>query len=239
LAGIRNSNHFGAAGYFCNIAAERGFVSLVSTVAPASMPPHGGMEAYFGTNPIAIGLPNRERPHIILDIATTVGARGKIREAARKGKPIPEGWAIDKDGKMTTDAKAALDGLVLPMAGHKGSGLALVIEHLAGVSTGSAFGPDVVLQYDDDPTPANVGHSLIVYRPEALMPIEEYRQRTSRFCDELHAIKPAKGFARVVTPGEPEFENERQVMELGVEVDAPLREQLAEIEQYTGCRLAI
>lgn len=237
LAGIRNSNHFGAAAYYCNIAAERGYVSMICTVAPPSMPPYGGMEAYFGTNPLAVGLPNKKRPHIILDMATTVAARGKIREAARKGEPIPEGWAIDKDGNTTTDAQAALDGLVLPMCGHKGSGLALVVEHLAGVSTGSAFGLEVVMQYGDDPTPANVGHSLIVYKPEALMPIEEYRQRTSRFCDELHAIKPARGFTRVMIPGELEFENERKIMELGVEIDEPLREQFAEIEQYTGCQL--
>jgi LDH2 family malate/lactate/ureidoglycolate dehydrogenase len=133
LAGIRRSNHFGAAGYYCNIAAERGYISMICTVSAANMPPYGGMEAYFGTNPLGVGLPNKKRPHIILDIATSIAAKGKIREAARKGEKIPLGWAIDKDGNQTDDPIAAIDGLVLPMAGHKGSGLALVIEHLAGV----------------------------------------------------------------------------------------------------------
>ena len=237
LAGIKNSNHFGAAGYYSNIAAEKGNVCIICTVGPPNMPPFGGAEPYFSTNPLSVGMPNIKRPHIILDMATSMAAKGKIREAARKGEPIPEGWAIDKDGNPTTDAQAAVDGLVLPMAGHKGSGLALVIEHLAGVSTGSGFGTDVVMQYGDDPTPANVGHSLIVYKPEALLTREIYEQRMERFCSELHAIRPAKGFHHVMLPGEKEFENEQVIMEKGIEVDEALRNQLTEIEQLTGCKL--
>jgi LDH2 family malate/lactate/ureidoglycolate dehydrogenase len=237
LAGIKNSNHFGAAGYFCNIAAEKGYVSMICTVGPANMPPYGGMAPYFSTNPLAVGLPCIKRPHVILDIATAMAAKGKIREAARKGEPIPEGWAIDKDGNPTTDAKAALDGLVVPMSGHKGSGLALIIEMLAGVSTGSGFGLDVVMQYGDDPTPANVGHSLIVYKPEALLPKDEYNKRVQRICDDIHAIKPAKGFTGVMLPGEKEFENEIKIKESGIEIDAELRAQLAEIEELSGIKL--
>ena len=239
LAGIKNSNHFGAAGYYTNLAAEKGYVAMICTVGPANMPPFGGMEAYFSTNPLSVALPNTRRPHIVLDMATSMAAKGKIREAARKGLPIPEGWAIDKDGNATTDAQAAIDGFVMPMSGHKGSGLALVIEHLAGVSTGSGFGTEVTMQYGDDPTPANVGHSLIVYKPEALLPIDVYEQRMARFCNELHAIKPAKGFDHVMLPGEKEFETEQKIMDQGIEVDDALLKQFAEIEQMTGCKLSV
>ena len=101
-AGIRNSNHFGAAGYYCDIAAGKGYASMICSVGPPNMPPFGGMEAYFSTNPLAIGIPCARRPHIVVDMATSIASKGKIREAARKNEPIPPGWAIDSKGEPTT-----------------------------------------------------------------------------------------------------------------------------------------
>ena len=231
---IKNSNHFGAAGYYCNLAAEQGFGMLISTVAPPNMPPFGSAEAYFGTNPFAIGMPRKERPHIIVDIATSVAAKGKIRECARKGLPIPEGWAIDVDGNPTTDAQKAIDGLVLPMAGHKGSGIALAIEYLAGVLSGSAYGRDVVMQYGDDPTPANVGHSIIVFDPIAFMDEETYEARLENFCEELRGLKLAKGFEKILLPGEVELLKENRTLEDGIEMDEKLYKDFCDVAAYTG-----
>lgn len=234
-AAIYSSNHMGALGYYSDIAAKKGFITMIYTVGPANMPPFGGMEPYFSTNPLAIGIPSPDGQHIILDMATSMAAKGRIREAARKGEKIPEGWAIDKDGNPTTDAQAAIDGLVLPMSGHKGSALALTVEFFAGVLSGSAFGTEVVMQYGDDPTPANVGHLLIALKPEGFLPSEIYASRMQRFCLELRAIQPAKGFEKVLLPGDKERVTARQVMEQGISLDDTLLKQLKEIAAESGC----
>jgi len=226
VAAVRRSNHFSAAGYYVNQLADRGYIALLCTVGPPNMPPYGGMEAYFSTNPIAIGLPCAEKPNLVVDMATSVAAKGKIRAAARRGEPIPEGWAIDKDGNPTTDAQKAIEGLVIPMAGHKGSGLALAVEHLAGVATGSAFGRNVVMQYGDDPRPADVGHMLITIKVGALMEPEEYARRTQKLCDELRRIRPAPGFERVILPGEPEYLRKMAAERDGLEVDDDLWQKI-------------
>ena len=180
-------------------------------------------------------MPSPDGDHVIVDMATSVAAKGKIREAARKGEKIPEGWAIDKDGNPTTDAQAAIDGLVLPMCGHKGSALALAIEFFAGVLSGSAFGTEVVMQYGDDPQPANVGHLLLVLKPEGFMSSENYNSRMKRFCSELRAIRPAKGFEKVLLPGDKERITTRKIMEQGIDIDDTLLEQLKEIAAESGC----
>lgn len=234
VAAIKSGNHVGAVGYYCDMAARKGYVTVMFAVAPANMPPYGGMETYFGTNPISIGIPCPDGQHIIVDIATSVAAKGKVRNAARKGEPIPEGWAIDKDGNPTTDAQAAIDGLMLPFAAHKGSALALVVECFAGVMSGSAFGKDIIMQWGDDPRPADVGHFFITFKPESFMPIEDYNARILRFCSELRAIKPAKGFEKVILPGEAERIAAKAVIEDGIEIDDTLAKQFEEIAELVG-----
>jgi LDH2 family malate/lactate/ureidoglycolate dehydrogenase len=233
-AGIRSSNHMGALGYYADIAAKKGYITIICTVGPANMPPFGGMEPYFSTNPLAIGIPVPDGQPVIIDMATSMAAKGKIREAVRKGEKIPEGWAIDKDGNPTTNAQAAVDGLVLPMSGHKGSALALMIECFAGVLTGSTFGTEVVMQYGDDPRPANVGHWLIVFKPEGFLSTSVFKSRMKRFCSELRAIKPAKGFEKVLLPGDKERITTKKINEQGIEIDDALLEQLKEIANESG-----
>jgi len=234
-AAIHSSNHMGALGYYCDTAAEKGYITMIYTVGPANMPPFGGMEAYFSTNPLAIGIPSADGQHIIVDMATSMAAKGRIREAARKGEKIPEGWAIDKDGNPTTDAQAAIDGMVLPMSGHKGSALALAVEFFAGVLSGSAFGAEVVMQYGDDPAPANVGHLLIALNPAGFLPPDVYHSRMQRFCSELRSIKPAKGFEKVLLPGDKERIAVKTIMEQGISIDDVLLKQLKEIAAQSGC----
>ncbi|HZB88644.1 MAG TPA: Ldh family oxidoreductase, partial [Terracidiphilus sp.] len=135
-ATIRNSQHFGALSYYCNRAADQGMILLAMTNCEPAMSPAGGFEAFFGTNPIATSFPTGKSFHVKIDLATSIVARGNIVAASRKKQPIPEGWALDRDGQPTTDAQQALLGTVLTMAGHKGYALALMVEAFSGVLSG-------------------------------------------------------------------------------------------------------
>ncbi|SDF28790.1 Ldh family oxidoreductase [Sporolituus thermophilus] len=227
--GVNRSNHFGIAGYFCQQAANKGYITMVLTNGPPALPPWGGKEPYFGTNPIAFGLPRRHKPHIIVDMATAIAARGKIIEAAREGRPIPPGWALDRDGNPTTDAKAALDGVIMPIAGPKGYALSLAIEHLAGVLTVAGFGRQVAWQYSDSTEEANVGHLLLVLRPDAFGSLEVYFERTEQFCREIKAIAVAPGYGDIKLPGEREWERQQALLNGGIEISGALLAELAGI----------
>lgn len=229
VVGIKGSNHFGTAGFYCDIAAEKGFISMLVTNAPAALPPWGGKEAYFGTNPIAFGIPCRQRPHIIVDMATSIVARGKIIEAAKEGKSIPENWALDKDGNPTLDAKAAMEGVILPMAGPKGYALSLAVEHLAGVLTGAGFGRDIPWQYGGSDNAANVGHLLVLIKADAFGSADDYYRRTGRFTQEIHSIATMPQFTQIKLPGEREWEVEQIRLHQGIEIKRNLALELNDI----------
>ena len=235
-AGIKATNHFGAAGYYCDLAARRNYITLIMADSPPAIPPWGGKEAYFGTNPIAIGLPRRDEPPVVVDLATSVVARGKIISAAKKGEAIPEGWALDKDGMSTTSAAAAMAGSLLPMAGPKGYGLALVVEHMAGVLTGAAFGRDVPWQYNDKQEPGKVGNIIILIKADAFIGIEDYYERTERFCREIKDCEKATGVDEIYLPGERRRKLE-QAAAGGITVTGSLREELAAIAEQYGLSL--
>src|SRR5690606_8506819 len=135
--GVRGSNHFGTCAYYLNQAVEQDIIMMVLSNASQTMPPTGGVRPFIGTNPFSIGIPAGKYPPFIMDMATSVVARGKIIVAAQKGEPIPEGWAINKDGNPTTDAEKALNGSVLPMGGPKGYAISMFIDILCGVLTGA------------------------------------------------------------------------------------------------------
>lgn len=198
---IKHSNHFGAASYYCRQMCEHGLATVAFTNSPKGIPPWGGRQAYFGTNPIAFGFPYKDEP-ILVDLSSSVVARGKIILAAKSGEPIPEGWAIDKDGRATTSAEAALKGAVLPMAGPKGYAVALAVEMMAGILTGAAFGPHVGWIYDDETEPANVGHFFILVDIQKFMDIKQYEQRVEKMKEEVKGIPLAEGFDEILIPGE-------------------------------------
>jgi LDH2 family malate/lactate/ureidoglycolate dehydrogenase len=221
-AGIKGSNHFGAAGYYCDMGAKANCITIVLTDAPPASPPWGGKEAYFGTNPIAIGLPRRENMPVVLDLATSIVARGKIIEAAKQGEAIPEGWALNKEGLPVTNAQEALEGTLLPMAGPKGYALALAVEHLAGVLTGAAFGRDVAWQYGDKQSAANVGHIIIAMKADAFISLDNYHERTERFCREIKACEKAAGVSEIYLPGEREQILAQTLIKKGITVPESL-----------------
>lgn len=226
VIGVKNSNHFGAAGYYAELAAYENLISIGMTNAQAVMPPWGGKEPFFGTNPIAFGLPREGKPPIIADMATSVTARGKIIIAAQKGRAIPEGWAVDENGVPTTDAKKALMGMLLPMAGPKGYSLALAVDFLSGVLTGADFGCEVSA-YKNGVLTANIGHFFILLKTDLF--ISGYAERMETFCCGIKETKPADGIKEVFLPGEREHLTELRCREAGIPIAIEIIEDLKQL----------
>ncbi len=203
---VRRSSHFGISAFFVEQAIAAGMIGMVMTNAPANMPPHGGRQRFFGTNPVAFGVPcGAERP-VVLDMSTSVAARGKIVMLQKLGQPVPPGWAIDPDGNPTEESAAALAGAVLPMAGHKGAGLAFIIDVLCGVLAGAAFGPHIVDLYDAGDQAQNVGHFFLAFAVDAFMPLDTFTARMDQFVREVRAQPRQPGVDRIYVPGEWEYD---------------------------------
>lgn len=234
FVGVKNSNHFGTAAYFSRMAAERGCIGIATTNASPIMVPFGGAEPSLGTNPISIAIPAGEgKDPILLDMATSNVARGKILLAKKNGEPIPEGWAITKDGEPTTDAQEGLDGYVLPM-GPKGSGLAIMVDILTGVLTGAQFGKGIPRMYDDD-EPQQLGHFFGAINVEGFMGKDLFYDRLQDKVDETVNSKPIKGFDRVYMPGEIELEKKKNQEKEGIQISNEIFEEL----KNTGIRYGI
>lgn len=231
---VHHSNHCGAMSVYCEEAARRGMILLALTNSPPGIPPWGGREAYFGTNPIAWGFPRGANlPPLVIDLATSVVARGNIIQAARLHQPIPPGWAIDKDGNPTTDAQDALEGAVLPMAGGKGYALALAVEVLSGVLSGAGVGPGVKNPYTDFSGPSNVGHFFLALNPVAVAPFDAFTQRLLAMEEEVREV-PAVPGDRVRLPGDRgEYQRQRYLAE-GIPLDDDLVEQLNRLAERWG-----
>ncbi len=167
-ATIQNSQHFGALSYYCNRAADEGMVLLAMTNCEPAMSPAGGYEAFFGTNPIAASFPTGKNFHVKIDLSTSIVARGNIIAAdKKKGQPIPEGWALDKNGNPTTDAHEALLGTVLTMAGHKGYALAMMVEAVQQRISGAAIGSSIGSMYKNLDRKQDVGHFFCLFNVAA------------------------------------------------------------------------
>ena len=174
LVGIKKSGHYGLSGYYAEKAVKKNLIAFCFTNAPPAIAPHGAKKSLFGTNPICFGTPTSSKVPFILDTSVSVINRGKIRVAARSGKKIPEGVALDKNGKPTTDAKKALAGVQLPIAGFRGSGLAWMVDILSGVLTGGNHGGKLKDPFDDFSGPQNIGHLFIVIKPNLF--VNNYNQ---------------------------------------------------------------
>jgi ureidoglycolate dehydrogenase (NAD+) len=226
IAFARNSNHFGAIAPYCLIAAEQGFASMICSNASITIAPTGGAETKLGNNPLGFGVPNPGGRPVILDMAMSVVARGKIRAALAKGQPIPETWATDRDGKATTDPKAALDGFLLPFGGYKGYGLALIVDLLAGVLSGAAYLEHVNSWLDGPDKPGNLGHFFLLIDTRVLGPMDWLAKRVSDFDAIIHGTARADPSVAVRLPGEIELERLEKHRRDGIAVDAALLARL-------------
>lgn len=202
-ATVRNSNHFGAASIYTVPAAAKGCIAIAMSPASRSLAPYGSRAPLLGTNPFAMAVPAGRHPAWSLDIAASVAARGHVRLAAQEGNPIPLGWALDAEGRETTDAQAALSGTMLPFSGAKGSGLAMMVDIMGGVLSGAGFAGDIRdWTLDSGFAPSGVGHFFLVMKIEAFMPLGEFEERMETAIARLKALPRAEGFNDVMYPGE-------------------------------------
>jgi LDH2 family malate/lactate/ureidoglycolate dehydrogenase len=227
--GVRNSSHFGIGALYVERATDVDMVGLALTNAPSNMPPAGGRKPYFGTNPLAIAIPGGQEHPLVLDMSTSVVARGRIVMAEKEGRSIPPGWAVDADGHPTEDAAAALLGAVLPMAGYKGAGLALMIDVFCGVLTGAGFGGHIVDLYDDGPDHQDVGHFFIAIDVEAFMPVDAFKSRLEQFVTEVRAQPRLPGVEQILLPGELEFRSASKADSEGVRISESGWRELEEL----------
>jgi LDH2 family malate/lactate/ureidoglycolate dehydrogenase len=217
-ASIKNSQHFGSLSYYCNQAAEENMILLATTNAEPSMAPEGGYEPYFGTNPLAVSFPTGKGYPLKIDLSTSLVARGNIIEARKKGKDIPLGWALDSQGNPTTDAEKALMGTVLTMAGHKGYALAVMVEVLSGVLSGSAFGRSIGSMYKDMHRKQDVGHFFCLLDLAAFMDISFFIERIDRMIDEIKHSEKRPGIEEILVPGERSFRKAQENLKNGIPV---------------------
>jgi LDH2 family malate/lactate/ureidoglycolate dehydrogenase len=214
---VRNSGHFGTAMYFTRMAAREGCIGYLATNASPAMAPWGGLDKRLGTNPWSWAAPAGRYAPVMLDIANTAVARGKLHAAKAKGDPIPEGWAMDADGTMTTDAALGIAGTILPMAGHKGYAVSFITDMLAGVLSGSAFGTGVTGPYVPEGR-SGAGHFVIAIDIAASRPLAEFEADMERLIDEIKSARPAPGFAGIYYPGEIEAINEARNLAHGIDL---------------------
>jgi len=177
FVGVTRSHHFGAAAYHLEAVAAAGMVGLAFGNSPAAMPAWGGRRALFGTNPIAAVFPRQNRAPLTIDLSLSEVARGKLMVAAKKGEPIPLGWALDKDGQPTTDAAAGLAGMMLPAGGLKGAMLAMVVELLCCALTGAAFGFEADSFFTDEGNRPRLGQAFLVVDPAAMAGSDVFQER--------------------------------------------------------------
>jgi len=216
-----NSSHCGALSYFVEMAARQGMIGIAMTNTDKMVVPFGGSEAYFGTNPIAFGFPAGDESPVLLDMATSAVAYGKLLESMHLGKQIPLDWAVDAAGQPTADpAKATA---LLPFGGPKGYGLGLVVDVFAGLLTGSPFGPYVPKMYGDDPGEhRKLGHFVCAIDIGRFTDSSSFMANMLRMMEDLHQMQPAPGFERVMLPGEPEALRKQERLLHGI----PLTEEL-------------
>jgi LDH2 family malate/lactate/ureidoglycolate dehydrogenase len=212
----KRSTHYGMAANYALQAVDAGLMAMIFSNASPAMPPWGGKDGMFGTNPFCMAAPAGKHKPVILDMSPAVAARGKIRRAMRRGEPIPIGYALDGEGRPTTDATAALSGVVLPIGGYKGSGLSIFMDIFGGVISGANFGGDVGDQARMFDRPQGVGHFFLAMRPNLFVPEDEYRARMDTLIERVRSAPRAEGFAEILLPGEPEDRHEANRRKTGI-----------------------
>jgi LDH2 family malate/lactate/ureidoglycolate dehydrogenase len=221
--GVNCSNHAGPASLYASMPVEHGMAGLYLAVGNANhMAPWGGVDLLLSTNPIAVAVPATDGP-IVLDMATSVAAYGKVKTAAQQGLTMPEGWMIDHQGKPLTDPKRAAEGLLVPIGGYKGYGLALMIGLLAGSLNGAAMGSETVDFNADDTTATNTGHAIVAISIAAFGEVDDFRRRVDKLVREIRRSKRMPGVDRVWLPGEQSRAKLEERSRLGVPVPEALR----------------
>ncbi|MGC6452335.1 MAG: Ldh family oxidoreductase [Candidatus Puniceispirillaceae bacterium] len=222
---IRNSGHFGTAMYFTRQLAEAGMIGFLATNASPAMPPHGGADKVIGNNPQSWAAPTGLAAPFLLDFAHSAVARGKIYLAHEKGLAIPSGWALDADGAPTTDAAAAIAGTLLPMAGHKGAGLAAMMDVLGGVLSASGHGPAIAGPYVADRRSGS-GHLLIAINIASLRALDDFTGEMRQMIRRWKSGRRQPGIDEILYPGEPEHRHEAAARAGGLDLPEEMMAKL-------------
>ena len=216
MVAVKNSGHYGLSGYYAEQAVKKNLIVMIYTNAPPAVAPYGALKTLFGTNPICFGSPTGSKIPFILDTSISVINRGKIRVAARNNQAIPAGVALDKFGKPTTDAKKALAGVQLPIAGFRGSGLAWMVDILSGVLTGGNHAGKVKDPFDDFSGPQNVGHLFITFKANLFQ--KNYNQRIKDNIRTIKKLPKLKGVKKILYPGESKFLKDKNNLKKNISI---------------------
>ena len=203
MVAVKNSGHYGLSGYYAEQAIKKNLITMIYTNAPPAVAPHGSLKSLFGTNPICFGTPTGSKVPFILDTSISMINRGKIRFADKNNQKIPSGVALDKFGKPTTNAKKALQGVQLPIANFKGSGLAWMVDILSGVLTGGNHAGRVKDPFDDFTGPQNIGHLFITFKTNLF--VNNYNKRIKDNINKIKRLPKIKGVKEIVYPGQNKY----------------------------------
>lgn len=231
IALARHSNHFGPISPYSYTAAEAGFASMIGSNSSTTIAPWGGSDARLGNSPLGFGVPNPDGAPFLLDMAMSVVARAKIRNAMKRGEAIPDTWATDRLGRATTDPAQALDGFLLPIGGHKGYGLALLVDLFAGLLSSAAYLTHVKSWVDAPEEPQNLGHFFILIDTRVLGSAQWLASRMNDFAAVLHGSPAADASKPVLVPGEIELGQMARQRQHGIKIDAQL---LALLRQHAA-----
>jgi LDH2 family malate/lactate/ureidoglycolate dehydrogenase len=234
VAGVKNSGHFGAASYYLQQAIDADCIGLVFTNASKALPPWGAMAPFFGTSPFGFAAPTYPGEVFMLDMAMSRIARGKLKFAAQRGEQIPLGFALDTNGRPTTDGAAGFEGIMLPFGEHKGAAMSWMMDILGGVFTGAAFGGDVANPFKRFDVTQGVGHTFIAIRADLFQPLMVFKDRMSELLKRVKNLPKAHGVDEVLSPGEPENRKALLNLQQGVPLTRDVIESLNSAAQRLG-----
>ncbi len=246
---VRNSNHFGIAGFHAEMALQHDMIGIAMTNASAIVAPTFSIEKMLGTNPIAVAIPAGEQPPFVADFATTTASNGKLELLQRKNQKTPIGWVQDKEGNATTDANALkTNGALLPLgsdrehSSHKGYALGSIVDILSGVLSGASYGPwappfPAYIPMPEAAPGKGLGHFFGAMRIDAFQPAEEFKQQMDNWIERFRKATPAKGYDRVLIPGDPERETEAVRLKKGIPLFDSVVNELKEVGENLGVDL--
>lgn len=232
---VKNTNHFGACAYWAMMALPHDQIGIAMTNGPAFVPPTGGKEALLSTNPFAYAIPGGVEGPVVVDMATTTVARGRIVLYAKQNLPLPDGWALDRDGRPTNDAQEALKGFLQPMAGHKGYGLSLVIDILSGVLSGGLWGKHVGGPLADDfSRPTGVSSFFGAIAVDSFIDVPEFKDRMDQLLREIRNGPRAAGVDRIYVPGDIEAEMTQRRLQEGIPIPEVIVQEFVDLGNELG-----
>ncbi len=237
VAAVFNASHYGFGAYYALQAADQGMIGVNMCDCPNLVAPFGGAAPMLGTNPISVAIPAKRHPHFVMDMATSVVAKGKIALAMKEGHSIPEGWALDENGNPTTDPVAANTGVLLPMSGAKGYALGLIVDCLCSCLAGAADSRGIPRTFENPTAPSNIGYFMMAIDVSRFEDLDTFYARMDALFDDMKATPPAAGFREVMIPGEPEYRKMLESREKGIELSDAVFREMEEIGVRYGVAL--